>query len=234
LGSFSTKSRAEILPRCRRDYPLPPPINRDSVDDPREEKIESKFDKKNSHTPLFFSFSFLNEYSFFFLLLSRAFSHHHCRRRLDNHPLHHTSPSPLISSPFSSTAATAHQHHHFRFLPSWAPATATSASTSISITSFTTIISINLAPHQWQRSHRDLLSLLLLAFSLSSVTFSSSSHNRLRLPHLSQRPLNHQPNHLITTETLTPGNFLLPALPLSSSSWLLHIEFIFACSKLIN
>jgi len=28
LGSFPSKSRAEILPRCRRDYPLPLPINR--------------------------------------------------------------------------------------------------------------------------------------------------------------------------------------------------------------
>jgi len=189
LGSFSTKSRAEILPRCRRDYPLPPPINRDSVDDLREEKIESKFDKKKTATPLYFSpFLFYNEYSFFFLLLSRVFSHHHCCRRLDNHPLHHTSPSLLISSPFSSTAAADHQHH-FHFLPSRAPATATLASTSTSMTSFTTIISINLAPHQWQRSHRDLLSLLLLAFSLSSVTFSSSSHSRLRPPSPQPTPL---------------------------------------------
>jgi hypothetical protein len=36
------------------------------------------------------------------------------------------------------------------------------------------------------------------------------------------------------TETPTSGNFLLPALPLSSSSWLLHAEFISTCSKLIN
>jgi hypothetical protein len=46
LGFFPTKSRAEILPRCRRDYPLPLPINRCSVDDLREEKIESKKKKK--------------------------------------------------------------------------------------------------------------------------------------------------------------------------------------------
>ena len=46
MGSFPTKSRPEILPRCRRDYPLPPPINRGSVDDLREKKIERKVGRK--------------------------------------------------------------------------------------------------------------------------------------------------------------------------------------------
>ena len=46
LGSFPTKLRAEILPRCRRDYPLPPPINRGWVDGLREEKFRSKIWKK--------------------------------------------------------------------------------------------------------------------------------------------------------------------------------------------
>jgi len=46
---------------------------------------------------------------------------------------------------------------------------------------------------------------------------ANSSHH-----HLSRRFLSHRPNHLITSETPTLGNFLLPASPLSSSSWLLH------------
>jgi hypothetical protein len=49
--------------------------------------------------------------------------------------------------------------------------------------------------------------------------------------HLSWRLLSHRPNHLITSETPTPGNFLLPALPLASLAWPLHAEFIFACSS---
>jgi len=47
---------AEILPRCKRDYPLPPPINRGEVDGLREEKIESKVDKKPASSPVFFLF----------------------------------------------------------------------------------------------------------------------------------------------------------------------------------
>jgi len=46
LGSLPTKSRAKILPRCRRDYPLPPSINRVSVDGLREKKIGSKHREK--------------------------------------------------------------------------------------------------------------------------------------------------------------------------------------------
>jgi len=42
LGSLSTELMAEILPRCRRDYPLPPPINRGGFHGLREEKIGSK------------------------------------------------------------------------------------------------------------------------------------------------------------------------------------------------
>jgi len=138
------------------------------------------------------------------------------------------------ASPFFSTTAAAYQYHHFCFLPSLAPAAATSAPTSTSTIGFTTIISINPAPHQWQSSHRDLLSLLLPAFLSPLQPFllpptADSGHH-----HLSRRPLSHRPNHLITTETPTPGNFLLPALPLSSSSWLLHAEFISACNEPIN
>jgi len=60
LGSLPTKSRTEILPRCGRDYPLPPLINRGSVDDLSEEKIGSKVSQKTSFFPVsahFFSLS---------------------------------------------------------------------------------------------------------------------------------------------------------------------------------
>jgi hypothetical protein len=57
LGSLPTKSKAEILPRCGRDYLLPPPINRGSVNDRREEKIGSKVGKNQPPLPSFCSFS---------------------------------------------------------------------------------------------------------------------------------------------------------------------------------
>jgi len=57
-------------------------------------------------------------------------------------------------------------------------------------TGFTTVISINLAPHQWQSSHRDL----------------------------SRSFLSHWPNILSMSETPKPNNFLFPTLPLSSCS----------------
>jgi len=52
LGSFPFESRAEILHRYRREYPLPPPINRGGFHGLREEKIGSKVSQKTS----FFSF----------------------------------------------------------------------------------------------------------------------------------------------------------------------------------
>jgi len=51
LGSFPIKSRAEILPQCRRDYPLPLAINRGWFDGLREEKIGSKVSQKTSLPP---------------------------------------------------------------------------------------------------------------------------------------------------------------------------------------
>jgi len=53
LGSLPTKSRAKILPRCRRDYPLLLPINRGSVDDLREKKIKCKVGQKPAFPALF-------------------------------------------------------------------------------------------------------------------------------------------------------------------------------------
>ena len=58
LESFPTESMAEILPRCRPDYPLPPPINRGFFDDLSEEKIWSKFGHKPALLPLFQQFFF--------------------------------------------------------------------------------------------------------------------------------------------------------------------------------
>jgi len=78
LRSFPIKSRAEILPRCRRDYPLPPPINRGFVDDLREEKIGSKVGQKLAPLPPFLQF--------FSLPLSPRRSSHH---QLLHHQLHH-------------------------------------------------------------------------------------------------------------------------------------------------
>jgi len=63
---------------------------------------------------------------------------------------------------------------------------------------------------------------LLYNFFLLPPTADSGHH------HLSRRLLSHWPNHLITSETPTLGNFLLPALPLASSAWPLHAEFISA------
>jgi len=77
-----------------------------------------------------------------------------------------------------------------------------------------------------------------VTFSLFSFQPFSLLNNFFLLPpiadsghhHLSRHLLSHRPNHLITFETLTPGNFLLP-LPLASSAWPLHAEFITACSS---
>ena len=81
-------------------------------------------------------------------------------------------------------------------------------------------------------NHHDSLSLSSpSSLSLSSANFflfpplAESGHHSL-----SRHLLSHRPNHLITSETPTPVNFLLPTSPLSSSSWLLHAEFISACS----
>jgi len=116
LGSFPTESRAEISPHCRRDYPLPPPINIGWVYGLREEKIESKVDKKPTSYPVFFFFC---NKSLSLHSLHRALSDSKPRcHQLIFHPLHHTYSSPPKAPPFSSTAAAAHQHHHFRFLPS--------------------------------------------------------------------------------------------------------------------
>jgi len=166
LGSFSSESRAEIFLHCRKDFPLLPPINRDGFDGLREEKFRSKISQKTSHFSLF--------------------------------PLPFSPPWPSTTTTLitglptiSSTTGSQHNHqpttkshHRFlshlcspsRFLLHLLPLSPTSTAT----TGFTTVISINPAPHQWQSSDRDLLSLLLPAFLSPLQLFSSSSHSQLR------------------------------------------------------
>jgi len=91
LGSFPAKSRAEILPRCRRDYPLPPPINRGSVDDLREEKIGSKNQKKLASLPRFCSI-------FLYLSLPAVPATNQSHHKLLHHQLHHRKPTQPPSS----------------------------------------------------------------------------------------------------------------------------------------
>jgi len=54
---------AEIFPQCRRDYPLPPPINRGGFDGLEEEKIESKISQKISFSPVFLPANVLSSLS---------------------------------------------------------------------------------------------------------------------------------------------------------------------------
>jgi len=65
LRSFPTESRVEIFFMCRHDYPLRSPINRGGFHVLREEKIESKVNKKGL-PPLFFSFSVVSLSSCYF------------------------------------------------------------------------------------------------------------------------------------------------------------------------
>jgi len=84
LGFFPSESRAEILPRCRRDYPLPPPINRGWVYGLREDKIGSKISQKISLFPVSATFS---------LFFCFSFSLHRC-----NHRQHTITGLPTTSS----------------------------------------------------------------------------------------------------------------------------------------
>jgi len=88
-------------------------------------------------------------------------------------------------------------------------------------TSYTTWSQHNDQPTTKQPSRLSLSSPSSL--SLSSATFSSSSHSRLRPPSPQSTPPepSAKPSH--HARDPTPGNFLLPASPLSSSSWLLHV-----------
>jgi len=151
LGSFPSESRAEIWPRCRRDYPLPPPINRGWVYGLIEEKIWSKISQKTSHFPCSCNFSLSSP-----SLSTMVFSHHHSHHQSSHHQLHHRKPTQ---------PPTDHQEPPSVSLSSLQPLSFSSSSfASSATTGFTTVISINPAPHQWKSSDRDLLSLLLPAF----------------------------------------------------------------------
>jgi len=82
LESFPTESRAEILPRYRRDYPLQPPINRGSIGDLREEKLGSKVSQKT-----IFSSGFCTFFLFFSL-------HRGLQPPPPSSPVFQPSPSP--------------------------------------------------------------------------------------------------------------------------------------------
>jgi hypothetical protein len=56
LRSFSTESKAEIFTKCRKDFSLPPTINRGRFHGPREEKIGSKVGQKPAPLPPFLQF----------------------------------------------------------------------------------------------------------------------------------------------------------------------------------
>ena len=174
LGSFPSESRAELFLHCRQDFPLPSLINRGGFDGMREENIGSKISQKTSDFPCFCNFS----------LFPLPFS-----------PPWPSATTTLITGlpTISSTTGSQHNHQpttksHRRFLsPLCSPSRfllllLPLPPTSTATTGFTTIISINPAPHQWQSSDRDLLSLLLPAFLSPLQLFSSSSHSQLRPP----------------------------------------------------
>jgi len=213
----------------------------------RENRVQNK--PKKSFSPVFLPANILSSLSLSLSLslspaassaledLTETFLLH---QQTASQPHHEPKSSPAIGTTTARSSLFSLQILFFCiffFLPSHKQPTLppTSTSTSTSTIGFTTIIAINPAPHQWQSSHHDLLSLLLLAFLSPLQCFllpptADCSHHHLNRHHLS-----HQPNHLITTETPTPGNFLLPALPPPSSLRPLHAEFIPACSdRIIN
>jgi len=161
LGSFPFESRAEIFLYFRQDFPLPPPINRGGFDSLREEKIGSKISQKTSHFPCFLTSATTTLITGLPTISSTTGSQHNHQPTTKSH---HRFLSPLYSPS--------------RFLILLLPLPPTSTIT----TGFTTVISINPTPHQWQSSDRDLLSLLLLAFLSPLQLFSSSSHSQLRPP----------------------------------------------------
>ena len=81
------RSQRLLLPRCKRDYPLPPHINRGSVDDLREEKIGSKIGKKPTFTAPVSAVSPS-------LSLSAVPATNRSHHQLLHHQLHHRSLPP--------------------------------------------------------------------------------------------------------------------------------------------
>jgi len=73
LGSLPTESRVEMFFLCRKDYPLPPPINRGGFHGLSWKKIGSKVDQKPAFLPRIFPF--LSSVSSLSLSLHRDLSH---------------------------------------------------------------------------------------------------------------------------------------------------------------
>ena len=99
LGSFPSESRAEILPLCRRDYPLPSPINRGSVDDLREEKMGSKNHKKTSLPPISIFLLFPSAFCSSLHLSTAAFSSENTNK-------------PNLYTTTNTSSTTGSQHNH--------------------------------------------------------------------------------------------------------------------------
>ena len=182
LGSFPTKSSAEILPRCRRDYPLLLAINRSWFDGQREVKIGSKVSQKTSLPPSSrcrFSSSAFS--SFFlrhrkptpspFLPPAPPWATRTTKRCQDHRPattasvISHRERLSLLCKTFLlpslSTVAFGHHHSH----PEHSSSTGSQH---------------NHQPATKQPPRLSPSSLCNL--SLSSTTFSSSSYGRLRPP----------------------------------------------------
>ena len=152
LRFFLTKSRAEILPRCKRDYLLPRPINRGSVDDLKKEKIGSKNHKKPSF-PLF-------PFSFFPRQPSIAFSTSATTAFSDEN----TNKPNLYTTPNNNSTIGSQQ-----------------------------------ATNRPLTSHCDSLLSSPSSLSLSSATFSSSSHSQLWPPSpqsMPPEPPTKHPHHI--------------------------------------
>jgi len=133
LGSFLSESRAEIFLHCRKDFPLPPPINRGGFYGVREEKIKSKNHKKPAF-PLFpFSFfprqptATLSTASSAVEAPTKAFLLH---QQMTSQPPHEPKSSPAIGAAtarsslslcilsssvllLSSSATSSQPRHHF-------------------------------------------------------------------------------------------------------------------------
>jgi len=221
--------------QCRQDCPLPRSINRGGFDGLKEEKIGSKLSQKISLPPSpRCGFSSSVSYSFFlrhrkptptpFLPPAPPWATSTTKRCQEHRPtttvsvISHRERLSLLCKTFLlpslSTVAFGHHHsypehqlHHRK--PARPPTDHQAATAALSL-----LLPAFLSPLQ--------CFLLLLT--------ADSGHR-----HLSRSLLSHWPDILSTLETPKPWNFLLPALPPSSLSRLLHAEFISACSgRIIN
>jgi len=206
MRSFLVESRAEILPRCRRDYPLSPPINRGWFYGLREEKTGSKISQKIS-----FLFFFQPTLSLLSLSLSPAASSaledptetFLLHQQTTSQPTHEPKSSPAIGTATARSSLSSLQILFFCivfFLPP--PQAANTATIPPLNTSSTTGSQHN---HQSTTKLPPRLSLSSpSSLSLSSATFSSSSHSWLRPPSPQPNPpepLARHPQHVRDPQT---------------------------------